>query len=219
MWVLSAKLESAFRKVRDIQEFIRTYVLVPNKTPVSIEDIQWAIQQKYDLDINKELIDFQSIHIRGMMERYQDGVANVFIKKTQDSDIKQNNYWRRFIATKEMMHLAIDEKEDWTYDGCETIEQLIKEHAFDGMRLPRDEIQSEVLAEVAAFEILYPMEFRQADINSGTPPQELSDKYEVPIYVISRALAQSYMKMARANWNEIGGHGLGGLGSDPAGAE
>lgn len=214
-WVLSSKIEATFRKVRDIQEFVRQYVLAHDKMPVSVEDTQWAIEEKYTLKIIKELVDFESVHVRGMMERYADGHANVFVKETQDVDPKLNLFWHRFITVKEMMHLAIDEHEDWSSDGCDTIEDLIKDHAFEGMHIPRHEIQSEALAEVAAIELLYPMEFRIADIKNGTPKTELSAIYEVPLYVVDRALSESYMKLARLTWSEVGGHGLGGIGSNP----
>ncbi|MCO6386689.1 hypothetical protein [Aliihoeflea sp. 40Bstr573] len=216
-WVYSAKLESAFRKVSDIQEFVRQYVIAPDKLPVSVEDTQWAIEEKYGFKITKELVDFEAEHIRGMMERYENGTAHVFIRQRQDNDLTVNGYWHRFIAVKELSHLAIDEKEDFNWDGSKTIEELIADHIFEGMRPAKIEIQSEVLAELVAIEILYPMEFRQADIESGRLPSDLAKDYGVPPYVIERALSQGHMKMARALWHEIGGHGLGGLGSDPAG--
>ncbi len=179
-WVYTSKLESAFRKVRDIQEFVRTYVLAPDKIPVSVEDTQWAIEQKYGLKIAKELVDFHAVHIRGMVERYDDGRANIFIRLNQDVDEESNKYWHRFIAVKEMAHLAIDEKEDWNPDGSRTIEELIKDHGFDGMRPAAEEIQSEVLAELVAIEILYPMEFRQGDLDRGTATAVLAAEYQVP---------------------------------------
>lgn len=217
IWVYTTKLEATFRKVKEIQEFVRTYCLAPQGIKVSVEDIQWAIEQKYGLKITKELIDFPGNYIRGMLERYQDGSAHVFIREKQDEDPKANGYWHRFIAVKEMAHLAIDEKEDWSTDGAETLDELIKEHEIDRGSPPRDGIQSEVLAEIAAIELLYPMEFRQADIEKGTPHSELAATHEVPQYVIQRALSSNHMKRARAMWNEIGGHDLGGVGSNPSG--
>jgi hypothetical protein len=203
IWVYTTKLESTFRKVRDIQDFIKTYGRAPLSTEVSVEDIQWAIEEKYGLKITLELIDFPGVHIRGMMERYQSGQANVFVRKNQASDVVVNGYWHRFIAVKEMAHLAIDEKEDWSVDGAETIEDLIDEHEMDRGSPPRDGIQSEVLAEIAAIELLYPWEYRQNDIDSGKTPLELSNIHKVPLYVVQRALSANHMKRARALWNEI----------------
>lgn len=215
-WVLSEKLENTFRKVRDLQEFIRLYVLAPDKIPVSVEDTQWAIEEKYDLRIEKIVVDFEAKHIRGMMERYADGAAKVYVRKNQDPDKETCEYWCRFIAVKEMIHLAIDEREDWSPNGVATIEELIRDHSFEQLKPAREEIQSEHLAEVAAFELLYPMEFRQGDIDKGVAFSKLAAEYEIPEYVVERVLDPGYMKMARALWFEIGGHGLGGLGSNPA---
>lgn len=203
IWVYTSKLESAFRKVRDIQDFIKTYGLAPLSTEVSVDDIKWAIEVKYGLKIQIELVDFPGVHIRGMMERYSDGQAFVFVRKKQDNDDTLNNYWHRFIAVKEMIHLAIDEKEDWSVEGSETIDDLIVEHEIDRGSPPRDGIQSEVLAEIAAIELLYPWEFRQTDIDSGKSPQELSKLHKVPLYVIQRALSPNHMTRARALWNQI----------------
>lgn len=152
-----------------------------------------------------------------MLERYENGTANVFIREKQDDDAKINGFWLRFIAAKEIAHLAIDEKEDWSNDGAETLDELIKEHEIDRGSPAKEGIQSEVLAEIAAIELLYPMEFRQADIDKGTSHSELAATHEVPQYVIQRALTPNHMKRARAIWNEIGGHELGGVGSNPAG--
>ncbi|GGZ23238.1 hypothetical protein [Asticcacaulis endophyticus] len=216
-WVYSEKLEYAFRKVRDIQEFVRTYVISPDKIPVSIEDVQWAVEQKYGLKIRKELVDFEAQHIRGMMERYEDGTANVFVREYQDANKDINLYWHRFITLKEIVHLGIDEKEDWNPDGCFTLDELIKENGYSGINKVMSETQSEHLAEIAAIELLYPFEFRASDIASGKSVMQLSHEYQVPPYVIARALSPNHMKMARAVWNEIRGHGLGGLGSSPTG--
>ena len=43
----------------------------------------------------------------------------------------------RFTATKELYHLAIDEKEDWSPRGHETIQSLLIEERLD---LDRDEV-------------------------------------------------------------------------------
>jgi hypothetical protein len=203
VYVYTKKLESTFRKVRDIQDFVKTYALAPSGHKVSVDDIRWALEEKYGLQIRMELIDFNATHIRGMMERYENGQAFVFVKENQEADVKANPFWHRFIATKEMAHLAIDEKEDWNTDGTETIDGLIREHSNFQGRPPREGIQSEHLAEIAAIELLYPWIYRQADVDSGMPVTELSQIYQVPQYVIQRALDSDYMKMARATWNEI----------------
>lgn len=203
IWIYTSKLESTFRKVRDIQDFIRTYAKAPSSLVISVDDVKWAIEEKYGLKITLELVDFPGSYIRGMVERYDNGQANIFVKEKQDEDPTLNEYWHRFIATKEMAHLAIDEKEDWSVDGTETIEDLIREHEIDRGSPPRDGIQSEVLAEIAAVELLYPWEFRQNDIDSGKSNQELSAIHKVPQYVIQRALSPNHMKRSRALWNEI----------------
>ena len=214
-WVLSSKIEGTFAKVRDLQEFIQQYVLAANKLPVSVEDIQWAIESKYGLKIEKRLVDFSAKHIRGMMERYADNTAKVYVRKHQDADTDQNIFWQRFISVKEMVHLAIDEPEDFSPRGTDTIEELIRDHSFEAMKPAKDEIQSEVLAELAAFELLYPMEFRSDDSSKQTSYSVLAVQYAVPDYVIERCLSPGYMKVARATWNEVGGHELPGIGGKP----
>jgi hypothetical protein len=114
-----------------------------------------------------------------------------------------------------MVHLAIDTPEDWCAEGTETIEELIREHAFGGLEVAREEIQSETLAEVAAIELLYPFEFRAADLASQESLSALSVRYQIPEYAIGRALAPSYMKLATELWTKVGGHMLGGIGSEP----
>jgi hypothetical protein len=59
-----------------------------------------------------------------VVERYADR-ARILLRAGQGDD------WMRFTATKELYHLAIDEKEDWSPRGHETIQSLLIEERLD----------------------------------------------------------------------------------------
>lgn len=203
--VYEDKLLNVFKKVKEIQDALSLYCLAPENIPVSIEDIRYAIEQKYGIEIKKEVVDFDAVHIRGMVERWKDGTAIVIVREKQDENPVQNEYWKRFIAVKEMCHVAIDEPEDWNPKATEVLSELITEYGHSKPNPARADIQAEALAEIAAFELLYPMEFRRRDFAKGYSVPELSNFFHLPPYVIDRSLDIWYMEMSEKYWNEAGG--------------
>jgi hypothetical protein len=77
----------------------------------------------------------------------------------------------RFASVKELCQVALDEPEDWSPAGTETLEAYGYEVALDmaggngeKRKLAERHIQSERLAEIAATELMYPFEFRAQDL-------------------------------------------------------
>ena len=51
MWLLKGKLEETFRKVNAIQEHIQMCCLAPDRAKLSVDDLQWVIEDLYEIKI------------------------------------------------------------------------------------------------------------------------------------------------------------------------
>jgi hypothetical protein len=208
--ISNEKLVIAFRKARQIIEHKELYILDGKHIPVSIDDLCWVVGDMYGIDINLVLVDFVSQHLRGMVESNNHGTksANVYVQKNQDSE------WRRFIAAKELSQLIIDEEEDWNSLGVDTIDGLIKEEQFpqSDAECTEDDIapkhlQSEMLAQAVALEILFPFEFRekckQQCIDGLSTIDDLSQHFGIPEYAIMWAFNEHYVELSTETWAEV----------------
>jgi hypothetical protein len=91
------------------------------------------------------------------------------------------------------------------------VDSLIVEHSAGKTDGDGDEIvapvQSEVLATLAAFEILYPFEFRLADLNNvedgNMTHASLAMHYEIPEFAVAHVLHPDYMVMATEQWEKL----------------
>ncbi|MBZ9808108.1 hypothetical protein [Mesorhizobium sp. ESP-6-2] len=200
MLVSTEKLLQVLRKVRQLREEYRSYVLGGDANMVSIEDLQRCIEQMYELEIIKTQVVFTSTFTRGLMERYKNKVI-IRVKHDQTDDHK------RFTATKEMCHPVVDEKEDWSTDGVGRIQDLLIEFEVTNGEAPHQATQSEVLAEIAAIEVLYPYECRGIDLQrlarGETTLVKIATYHRVPATVVSRALADQYHQLITGLWGQI----------------
>jgi len=98
--------------------------LAPDRAKLSVEDLQWAIQDMYSVKIEKREVAFEGEFVRGLMERYE-GRARILIRKNQEED------WIRFASIKELCQVAISEKEDWSVEGTKTLDALLYEVYLD----------------------------------------------------------------------------------------
>jgi len=212
MLISGEKLTVAFKKARQVMEHKELYVLDSSRLPVSIDDLRYVVGDMYDIEINMKLVDFGSEHLRGMVESCNHGTktANVYVKKSQNSE------WRRFIAAKELSQLIVDEDEDWNPDGVDTIDGLIQEAQFP-QSTSEDEsenqcapthLQSEMLAQAVALEILFPFEYRvkcKEDYDNGARTlDDLSQQFGIPEYAINWMFSEQYHTVACEIWAEIG---------------
>lgn len=161
---------------------------------VSIENVQQVISRLTGLPIEKLLVDFEGTTLRGNIERYDDR-AVIHVR----AGLSPN--WQRFTVVKEMCHILLDEKEDWSTDVVTTISDLLSFSGLDG-----DEsapLRSEKLAELMALELIYPLEFRDEDrafLDAGGKVSDLADKRKVPPLWIERALAPGYIELCKDAW-------------------
>lgn len=200
------KTHECFKKVKYIKEHAQIYCLSPDRVPVSVEDLFRVVSDMYDMKISKQDVVYEGEWVNSLVERYNNQHAIVYVKHNLE------DHYKRFCATKELMHLAIDEPEDWSVDGTETLAALFVEMSFDNGNVAENVAQSEVFAEIAAIEILYPYEFRALDRKSladqTTSLIKLSLEYEIPTFIVARALSEWYDKIATSVWGHLNSQDL-----------
>ena len=190
---------AVYRKVKLIREEYRTKVLKGDANVISIERLQWVIEGMYDLKIKKRLVPFDATFVRGMIERWTDLVI-ISVRQEQTED------WLRFTAVKEMCHVVIDEKEDWSTLGVSTLESVLVEYGLSNGKASARATQSEAFAEVAAIELLYPYETRLADLEKleigSTTMVKIASEQKLPASIVSRALSSQHQMFAAYYWAE-----------------
>lgn len=201
MLVSDEKAEQVFRKVAAVQGHIRQYALSTESLKLSVEDLQWSIGDMYGISITKKEVSFDASHVRGMVERYANNTAIIYIRADQPDD------WKRFVCTKELCHILIDEEEDWSAAGTTTIDALIYESNIQSTELASAQAQSETFALLAAQELVYPHRYRHADVKrlteKRTTIKKIALEHGVPDFAVGRSLHSAYLEIATELWAKI----------------
>lgn len=202
-----------FRKVAQVRAEMDEYLLSNGTIPVPIEDLQSVVIRMYEYEIDK---------IEVFVERGRGQYVRAMLLIYNVTDVRralimvvagQSEPWKRFAAAKELCHLVIDETEDWSHEGTNTLEALLTTYQIDlvngGTHLAEGkQVLSEVLAEIAATEVLYPRECRAADIQALSAGQTtlaaLEARYKIPRAMIQRSHLAPYLEMCQAVDEELG---------------
>ena len=176
---------TAFKKVQHVQEEYSQYTLSGKTNVLSIEDLYRVVGNMYQLRITKTQVPFEGNFLRGLMERYEASIK-IRIRMNQTDD------WKRFTAVKELCHVIIDEKEDWSTDGVTTIKDLLMEYFLGDGEEAKRASQSEMMAEMAAVELLYPYECRASDLRDKVSFVKIASYHGLPQAMVSRVLDSHY---------------------------
>lgn len=193
----SEKVAAVFVKAKRLNEAIWDG---DDAGKLSIDRLKAIISDMYAVEITIIEVDFEGKHVRGMIEIYNGGrTAKVYIRA------KQHDLWKRFVTVKELCHVVIDKKEDWSPHGSDTLEKLIVGDVLD--LADHNGFASERLAEVIAHELVYPHEHRRPDLAKIAAGDcnlnDLALKYGVPIEIAARVLSQSYLTMCDTFWRAV----------------
>ena len=176
-------LDTLFRKVFQVQEEVRLYCLGGDSHTVSIDDLTSAITRMYDCPITRsEIRGLPVRHVDSFLLRYEKHCEIIVNRSLPDADF-------RFACTKELSHILLDEREDWSTDGVRTIETLVQDNELeiflDGKHEPDAGMVWEHLALFAAAEFLYPrFQLRKdhEDLIKGTISiEDIAKKRRLPI--------------------------------------
>lgn len=207
MLITSTDALPVFREVMRVRETLNAYCLAPDKVPVSLDDIEYAICQEYEAEIEKKTLPFKSELVRGLIRIWdtRSHGFKLYAQTVVDSDL--NSAQTRYVQTKELCHIVLHCAENCTSDPTGIIEYFVQ----DGMRVingdgdPID-AKNESLADVAAYEILFPHELRapaRERIAANTDSIfDVSDWLDIPEHVVEAVLADRYMSFASHVWKQ-----------------
>jgi hypothetical protein len=201
------KVIAVLQKVRVVREHLAKNCQKPQNHLLSIMDLHWAVEDIYNLKIEMWEVSYEATYSQGTVERYASDRARIFIRSDQ------TDFDRRFTTVKELSHIIIDEKDDWSIHGVDTIKGLVTEWRFtiedqSAKGSPAKPLQSELLAVLAAIELMYPFEFRATDIDklnhNLTSIAKIALTHESPEHCIEDALRQH--DQIASYWLRAGGH-------------
>lgn len=194
---LNEKLVTIFVKAKRLNEAIWTG---DDAGRLSIDRLKVIVSELYAVDIEMYEVDFEGSHLRGMIEVYNGGRnAKIYVRKNQ------NDLWRRYVAVKELCHVVIDRKEDWSPHVLDTLERLIVGDVL-GL-VEHNGALSEKLAEMIALELIYPHEDRRKDL-AKVVAKEISDNdialaKGLPREMVQRVLSQPYLTTCDILWRSV----------------
>ena len=202
MYIDLTKTVNAFRKVRQVREEYERYAIGGIPTKISVDTLRDIVSQMYEREIVMRAVPYGAMLTRGLIAEYG-SQSIVYVSRSLDED------WLRFTVVKEICHIVIEEEEDWSVDGVETIKNLILDIRLAGQHDPNDNAtQSEILAELAAIELMYPFDSRQFDrkrlVAGETNPVKLANEQGLPQAIIAQAVSKRYNdEVASVAWGEV----------------
>lgn len=189
------ELIDAFRKVRRIVEASWNN---ENESPENLTTakLHALVQDAFDVSIDILHVQFESAEIRGMIERYSDNSAMIYI------DNNQTDQEKRCTEVKELCHVIIDEREDFSADGLDTLRRIVIDDLTDATAA----FLSEKIAWIMVHEVVYPHELRRADLakleRKETTIDKLVVQYDIPHRLVRRILNSAYLDVCDALWKQ-----------------
>ena len=169
--------------------------------PVSVDAVTDYIAANCGVQIEIREVVFEAIHLKGRKETYEGGRVIIEIRSNL------TDFMKRFVALKELMHILVDKDEDdWTPYGDVILEKLMLEGHIGVISGNGDEppAQSELVAEIAAIEVIYPVVCRKEDSERLKDPEsevtisKLGLVYEAPNPIVDTALNEEYLNFILA---------------------
>lgn len=164
--------------------------------PISMDDLYTVVSEISGFDIEMRDVNFEAKYLHGRIEIYDGKRAKIDVRAGL------NEADKRFVTAKELMHLVIDANEDYCPYGDQIIDELIDRGLVGKYNLVPEVSRpaaSDVITEIAATEVLFPLSFRMEEMarvrnpNDPTSYVKLATEYEVPNDCVSRALSEQYL--------------------------
>lgn len=175
------------REVADFYKQLPTH-LASKKTPDGLLAVcRTYIQKKVDIHV---LDDKPVNKVRAHYESTAVGY-NIYVRQQQAQE------WRDFSACKELFHVVLDDPETTNFRTTAIFEhvQTVVTTLIPLDGNPCKSASSELLAEIAAVEFLFPYCDRRRAVTDKTPEILIANQYELPFPLIERYLSPYYMDL------------------------
>lgn len=171
--------------------------------PISLDATKEIIEEQTEYSVLIRSVSFQATHIFARVEKYKDHTATIDVRH----DLSEQ--WKRFVTAKELLHLIIDKDEDMSPYGDETLDKLLTDGHIGIVSQNGDKppAQSELIAEVAALELLYPIQNREDDLKAVSSGKithtKLAIRYGIPPNFIDTAFSNGYLSVLKNAISQI----------------
>lgn len=199
MATFTDKLVAGFEHARRINEAL--WLDGADSQNASIDELHEIVQRTYDINIEFIVLPIETEHVYGMIHRYAGGSAKIYLVESVP------DRWKRLVGAKELCHVVIDTQDDFTTNGEDTLQRLVALRGVDLNAPENAGLRSEHVAEIVAWELLYPHELRAAEVVKckGNPPAlaSLAARLQLPEQVLSFIHSAPYMEMCDKVWHEV----------------
>lgn len=191
MYVQPKDIRICLDKAREMGEHYVLYVL-QRDFPRSVVDLKWICEEYLHLRIRPRLLPLPAAQssIRGLYMSTPDGYEIYLLSG-------MNYCWNRFVFCKEMFHVLLDKDEYRNMQIYEHIEEVALKFP-EPRSHPSQAAVSELMAEIAAMEFLFP--FKDRLLQLGGKPLDQVDSlaiaqlYKIPQYYVEKYLSQPWME-------------------------
>lgn len=204
MVTFSDKVYAAFELARELDEMLWMSGTGATFPYLSVDQFRDLVADRTAVAIRLRTIDVETKAVYGFIERWEEAGNKACIYIVKNIPPR----WKRFVGVKELCHLVLDNKDDWSPDGADTLQRLTFTVGITDIdALENRAFRSENVAEMAAIELLYPHEDRRqhvADILAKkTDVPTIAAKYRLPEVIIQMVLTPAYLSMCDKYWKAV----------------
>lgn len=194
------KLRAAFEAAEEINASLWGAAI--DSQYLSVDEFHDHVRDKFGVDVKIKVVDVETTHVFGFIERYKDGSATIYIVKNIPPR------WKRLVGTKELCQVVIDRREDFSADGQDTLRRLFTSAVSIDLDSPENvALLSEYVAEVVAWELLYPHEARRKDKAEIEAERltlgDVASRLRLPVDIVASILSEPYLGMCDKYWAEV----------------
>lgn len=197
MHIQASEIRACLDKALELTAQYKLYVLASDGFPKSIDDFEWICSEYLGFKIEIYELDDLQVH-KDKVPPEQWAIRGFYLSMGTNYEVYilggQNPCWNRFVRTKELFHMLMDQD---CYRTTE-IYHHIKEVAAKFPQIdsiPGRSAVSEMMAEIAAMEFIFPYERRLIEKVGRNPDYyRIAEYYKIPQYYVEKYLDDGMMK-------------------------
>ena len=159
--------------------------------PISMNILTHVVQEYCGKKVNFKLVKWQSTYIKGSVKVWADR-SDIVISS------ELNRCWTRYVACKELVHLAIDNLDGHTQNIVNLVRACCSRPMLSARWPVERDVQSETLAFIAAGELLFPFAERAVERDKVLRGEQkyfdIASYYRIPEAYVERLLSDEWME-------------------------
>lgn len=186
MLITQTEISKALSKANEIDSIYVLNYLDPNRNDKSDYDL-WDLTKKY----TNRTIEILELNLRAN----NSSIWSFCAIRPVDCEIVLlsglNYYKKKFAMCKELFHIILDCEDYRSTNTRNTIDEYLYSGIGQATSIPT---QTELLAEMAAMEFLFPYHVRLHVLSGNVNYDDIAEQYKVPKTLVERYLSEHYMK-------------------------